>query len=147
MCICDLINYYSCSIWQVYCKLCAKHATAIKRDSRLRGSALTECNKYIEGTQFITKWTVLRHFESTAHRCAVSEEKLLESSNAPSTSDASGGGSSSQSESRVNDFLILIGICCGINWCICQFKLKLNLQIMIDCARLCFCLGIFYRQL
>lgn len=57
-----------CKVW---CKCCAKYSEKIRRDNRLRGKAKEDVLKFVEGTTFITKWTVKRHCE-----CLVSILKI-----------------------------------------------------------------------
>ena len=49
---------------KVWCKVCAKHIANIIKDSRIRGLAQKETQKFVEGTSFITKHTVQRHLNS-----------------------------------------------------------------------------------
>ena len=51
------------------------------KDPRLRGRSADEILKYITGTDFVTKYTVMRHFESKSHLVALEYEKLLGSAN------------------------------------------------------------------
>jgi hypothetical protein len=44
--------------------------------SDLKGQALKDANQYIEGTNYVSKHTVERHFESKVHKNAMDFEKL-----------------------------------------------------------------------
>lgn len=64
-------------VTNVWCKLCARHADNIKKDPRIRGQALTDIDKYIIGTNFITKHSVTRHLGSKSHAVGIEYEELL----------------------------------------------------------------------
>ena len=60
---------------RIWCKLCAKHDRKVS--ASLRGKALVDFHKYVEGTKFVSKHTVMRHIKnSSAHLAAVEFEKL-----------------------------------------------------------------------
>ena len=63
-------------VTEVWCKLCARHAEKIKLDSRIKGKILSEVDRYVTGSKFVTKWTVLRHLESVQHKVAMEQEQL-----------------------------------------------------------------------
>ena len=46
-------------VTEVWCKLCREHAVQIQLDSRLRGQAKKEIDKYVNGTSFVSKYTEL----------------------------------------------------------------------------------------
>ena len=54
---------------KVWCKLCAKHSEKIRKE--LRGRSVGEVDKYINGTDFITKYTVTRHLRSQVHQSSL----------------------------------------------------------------------------
>ena len=54
---------------KVWCKTCSKHQAKIKSD--LKGKALRDIEKYIEGTTFVTKWNITRHLETKAHEIGI----------------------------------------------------------------------------
>jgi hypothetical protein len=57
-------------VTRVWCKLCAKHSEKIRKD--VNGRTQQEVDKYITGSEFITKYTITRHLEkSKAHHAAV----------------------------------------------------------------------------
>lgn len=62
----------------IWCKLCSKHAKKVEADGRLKGRVLKQWRQaYVEGTKYITKDSVTKHFlESQAHSIAASFEKL-----------------------------------------------------------------------
>lgn len=60
---------------KIWCKVCAKHAHKVR--CSLRGKALHDFERYVQGTEFITKHTVMRHIsDSSAHKTAAELEKL-----------------------------------------------------------------------
>ena len=64
-------------VTQVHCKLCSRHFEKIKKDSRIKGQAKKEIEKYVTGSRYITKWTVERHLTSKTHRIACDYERLI----------------------------------------------------------------------
>ncbi|KAK6171761.1 hypothetical protein SNE40_018194 [Patella caerulea] len=66
-------NGHLTSVW---CKLCAKHCEQVIKDTKIRGQAKSDVQKYICGTDFITKHNVMRHLGSAAHKTAIEYEKL-----------------------------------------------------------------------
>ena len=74
------------------------------KDPRLRGRSAKEILKYITGTDFVTKYTVMRHFESKSHLVALEYEKLLGSANsgcAPEDISSASQSDSSTSSSSI----------------------------------------------
>ena len=67
------------------------------RDQAIKGTCDSEARKYIDGTDFITKWTVERHLKSKSHDIAVKQEKLVGEKTATITSDVTAGPSSTVS--------------------------------------------------
>ena len=47
----------------VWCKLCAKHKASILLNPLCKGSAKTAVEAYINGTNFVKKSNIDRHFE------------------------------------------------------------------------------------
>ena len=60
----------------VWCKTCARHVNEIRKDPKIRGTALREIDKYVMGTNYVTKWTVQRHLSSDSHKCGIDLETL-----------------------------------------------------------------------
>ena len=58
----------------VWCKVCAKHKNALKSNPACQGQAKIALQKYIEGTNFVSKHTVNRHLTSKAHSIALETE-------------------------------------------------------------------------
>jgi hypothetical protein len=59
----------------VWCKVCTKHVHKIREG--IRGKALNDLEKYIQGSGFVTKHTVFRHItKSDVHQKAVKLEWL-----------------------------------------------------------------------
>ena len=48
---------------QIWCKLCAKHKQIILSNPACKGSARTALEAYINGTIFVSKWNIERHFK------------------------------------------------------------------------------------
>ena len=59
---------------EVWCKTCSKHAAKIC--SQLKGKAALDINSFIEGTNFVTKFTLQRHLGSRAHTIGTELERL-----------------------------------------------------------------------
>ena len=57
-------------IIKVWCKLCAAQKAGIIRDSRVKGQIKKEIDRFASGTNFVTKHSVLRHFQSVGHKIA-----------------------------------------------------------------------------
>jgi len=55
-------------VTDVWCKTCARHIKLILRDSRIRGQAKVDAQRYVTGTTFVTKHSVVRHLSSQAHK-------------------------------------------------------------------------------
>ena len=63
-------------VCQVYCKICAKHSDKLRGDFRTRGKAGDEIFKFVQATDFVSKWTLQRHLNhSKTHERAVRYEK------------------------------------------------------------------------
>eukprot|EP00117_Sycon_ciliatum_P008181 scpid79301/ scgid10997/ len=52
-------------VTKVWCKLCAKHSDKIRSSSQLRGKALADMLKFVEGTNYVTKHAVTRHLSAS----------------------------------------------------------------------------------
>ena len=49
----------------VWCMTCAKwYKEILKKDSQIRGDALKAFNRFVQGTDYISKYTLNRHIES-----------------------------------------------------------------------------------
>ena len=48
----------------VWCKLCTKHKVVILSNPSCKGSARIAVQSYINGTNFVSKWTIDRHLQS-----------------------------------------------------------------------------------
>ncbi|KAK6192681.1 hypothetical protein SNE40_004112 [Patella caerulea] len=85
----------------IWCKICARHHEKISRSQHLRGKTLTEFEKYVVGTTFISKHTVFRHLNSKTHKAAIYFEKLLGTGNDEAV-DIADHASKSSSTSSTN---------------------------------------------
>ena len=52
-------------ISKIWCQTCARQFEKIYSDTRIRGQAKNEVKKYVDGTNFETKHSVMRHLGST----------------------------------------------------------------------------------
>lgn len=55
----------------VWCKVCAKNEAIIRANKSCKGEVADSMLQYVKGTNNVTKYTVLRHFNGKAHRIAV----------------------------------------------------------------------------
>ena len=62
------------SVVEIWCKTCTKHCHKI--ESSLRGHAVNGIRRYVTGTRFVTKHTVLRHLQSKAQAAGQNFESL-----------------------------------------------------------------------
>jgi hypothetical protein len=86
----------------VWCKWCAKHADKLR--GGMQGQALNDFEKYVQGSEFVTKHTVVRHItQSNVHKKAVELEQL-ESGTVPAKATGSGHAStaSNRSQPKIN---------------------------------------------
>ena len=66
----------------VWCKVCARNEAVIRADKSCRGEAAEAMLKYVKGTNYVTKHTVMRHFDGKAHKIAVDHENTKDKSDA-----------------------------------------------------------------
>ncbi|CAM1308543.1 Uncharacterised protein at_DN2367, partial [Pycnogonum litorale] len=83
------------SFFQVYCKLCARHINKIR--SKLRGKALKDVFRYVEGTNYVSKYTVARHLDGDSHAAAMDFERLVAGADSDSSEESSTTASTSTS--------------------------------------------------
>ena len=50
-------------VYQIWCKLCAKHKHIILSNPACKGSARTALEAYINGTNFVSKWNIEWHLQ------------------------------------------------------------------------------------
>nr|XP_054749696.1 zinc finger protein 862-like [Lytechinus pictus] len=95
---------YASKIW---CETCRRQGAKIKCDPRIRGAAEKAASAYINGTTFITKHNVSRHFGGKVHEIAVEYEKLLGGCRVKphSGSAAASSGTTSGSQPRIDSAL------------------------------------------
>ena len=93
---------------KIWCKTCARHSEKIR--SRLKGKAYAE--KYIVGTNYVTKHNIFRHLnEGNCHQIALELERIRNatldspsSSQASDTADANGNGKVKSPKAKVSFF-------------------------------------------
>jgi len=63
-----------------------RYADKIKTDFRLKGTALTEVDRYVTGSNYVTKHNINRHLNGLAHKLGHKKEAdLLTAKRAPTT--------------------------------------------------------------
>lgn len=101
-----------CRVVEVWCRICSKHASKIRGDSRLRGQAKSEIDIFVMGTTNVTKHSIMRHLHGSAHQIGLAFEKLNPSTaiNRPSPSDTGSGSGTVNSfigpQPKVNQALL-----------------------------------------
>ena len=90
---------------KVWCKTCAKHKDFILKN--VWGKVAKDMETFVNGTAYVSKYTLLRHFESKVHKLGQSQERLIGGENQASTSNTQAGSeastpSTSHSQPKIN---------------------------------------------
>ena len=87
----------------MYCQICAKHIQKIKADHRVKGKSAVEVDKYVMGSNYVTKHTCERHLKSVSHSVGVEMDKLCGTpAMGPATATA-GQSTAGRQQPRIDD--------------------------------------------